>query len=60
MQRAIATGDVDGDNETGLAIGSMNGTLFVYKMDFSSLGGLPLFPPTSWEPSLIFALVRFM
>ena len=36
MQRAIATGDVDGDNETELAIGSMNGTLFVYKMDFSS------------------------
>ena len=36
MQRAIATGDVDGDNETEFAIGSMNGTLFVYKMDFSS------------------------
>ena len=36
MQRAIATGDVDGDNETELAIGSMNGTLFVYKMDFTS------------------------
>ena len=41
MQRAIATGDVDGDNETELAIGSMNGTLFVYKMDFSSASEEP-------------------
>ena len=33
MPRAIATGDVNGDNQTELAVGSMNGTMLVYKMN---------------------------
>ena len=35
MSRAIATGDVNGDSETELAVGSMNGIMMVYKMNFN-------------------------